>query len=143
MEDPMPTLIRPHNQPNRNKEIIGAYIKEKRLAAGLTQQDVVDRMGKDFWFTALSAVERGERNLPPHLWRDIAEVLGLNKASFGKLLLRYTHPWAYGMIYGFDEELEADLAAIPEHYVENPGKSMSKTRRAGKPKRSGGAYRLI
>lgn len=133
----MPTLIRPQFQPNRNKEIIGAYIKEKRIAAGLRQQDVVDRLGKDFWFTALSAVERGERNLPPHLWRDMASVLGLKQEEFGRLMLRYTHPWAYGMIYGFSPELEAEIALYPEHYVEQP--RTSKQRIAGKPKRSGRA----
>jgi hypothetical protein len=44
----VPTLTRPANVPRRNKEAVGAYSKEHREALGLTQNELVARMGEDF-----------------------------------------------------------------------------------------------
>jgi transcriptional regulator with XRE-family HTH domain len=112
----MPTLIRPTNQPNRNRELIGMYLKDKRLALGLSQQEMLDRIGSDSWFTAWSNVETGQRNLPPHLWEKVAKALGIPTQQFAKVMLRYTHPWAYGCLFGFDDTLRLELEHIPDRY---------------------------
>lgn len=112
----MPGLMRPRNVANRNKEILGAYLKEKRLALGLTQDDLIKRLGIDMWHTAWSQFERGERNLPPHLWKDVSDVLGVSHREFAQMMLRYQHPWAFGMIWGFTPTLNAELSTIPDHY---------------------------
>lgn len=112
----MPALSRPRNQPMRNREIIGAYLREKRFALGLTQRELIDRLGFDMWNTAWSGFETGQRNLPPHLWETVAKVLDVPNEEFAQVMLRYTHPWAYGMIYGFTPALRAELNAIPDRY---------------------------
>lgn len=112
----MPSLVRPRNQPARNRELIGAYLKEKRMALGLTQREMLDRIGSDAWFTSWSAIEIGQRNLPPSSWETVAKILGVDRQEFVQVMLRYTNPWAYAMIWGYDPGLRAELAAIPKHY---------------------------
>jgi len=113
----MPALTRPRNQPARNKEIVGFWLKEKRLEMGLTQQEMLDRIGSDAWWSTWSAIERGERNLPPQLWSTVAKALSMDQQEFARILLRYTNPWAYGMIFGFNPALNEEIGAIPEHYT--------------------------
>jgi transcriptional regulator with XRE-family HTH domain len=112
----MPALTRPQNQPNRNREIIGHYLKEKRLELGLTQQEMLERIGSDAWFTVWSSIERGERNLPPQRWKVVAEALGIDKKEFAQVMIRYTNPWAYELLYGSDPALRAELNSIPSRY---------------------------
>jgi transcriptional regulator with XRE-family HTH domain len=90
----MPALTRPRNQPNRNREIIGHYLKEKRLEMGLTQAEMLERVGSDAWWSVWSAIERGERNLPPQMWARVAKALGVDQQEFAQVMLRYTNPWA-------------------------------------------------
>ena len=116
----VPALTRPVNQPTRNREIIGHFLKEKRQELGLTQQEMLERIGSDAWWSTWSAIERGERNLPPQLWITVAEALGMDKQEFARIMLRYTNPWAFGMIFGFTPTLTAELGAIPRHYVDSP-----------------------
>jgi transcriptional regulator with XRE-family HTH domain len=112
----MPTLTRPRNQPSRNREIIGQYLKDARIKLGLSQQEMMERVNPGGWFTAWSSVETGVRNLPPHFWEIVADVLGIPHREFAQIMMRYTNPWMYGMIYGFKPELRAELAAIPTRY---------------------------
>jgi transcriptional regulator with XRE-family HTH domain len=112
----MPSLTRPRNQPARNRELIGAYLKEKRMALGLSQQDLLDRLGSDASFASWSAIEIGQRNLPPKSWEPVAKALGIDRQEMVQVMLRYTNPWAFGMIWGYDAGLKAELAAIPDHY---------------------------
>jgi transcriptional regulator with XRE-family HTH domain len=94
-------------------------LKEKRLEKGLTQMDMLRALGKDdAWFTAWSAIETGQRNLPPALWEDTMKILGIPKDEFIDVIIRYTNPWLYGLMYGFDPNLRAELSAIPEHYTD-------------------------
>ena len=113
----MPALMRPKHIPMHNREIIGHYLKERRLAKGMTQDEMLRAIGSDAWFTAWSAVERGERNLPPALWEVVSKALGIDQQEFAQVMLRYTNPWAYGMIYGFDPTIRAELALIPQRYT--------------------------
>jgi transcriptional regulator with XRE-family HTH domain len=115
-DDIMPTLVRPQHQSTRYKEFLGEYLKKHRLEKGLSQQEMLERVGKETWFTNWSAYERGERNLPADLWEPVAQALGIPAQEFAAVFLRYTHPWAYGMIYGFDAALRAELKAIPSVY---------------------------
>jgi transcriptional regulator with XRE-family HTH domain len=115
---PMPALTRPKNMPSRNREIIGHYLKQKRVAKGLTQEQMLRLIGSNAWFTAWSAVERGERNLPPAVWEKVAKALEIDPGDFVRVMLRYTNPWAYGMLFGFNAALRAELASIPQRYTD-------------------------
>jgi transcriptional regulator with XRE-family HTH domain len=112
----MPSLTRPRNQPARNRELIGAYLKEKRMALGLSQAELLDRIGSEAWFTSWSAIEIGQRNLPPQSWKAVRDALGIDHDEFIQIMMRYTNPWAYELIYGSTPALKAELAMIPKHY---------------------------
>ena len=116
-DSPLPALVRPPFNPAvRNRKTIGHYLKEKRKELGLTQQQLLDALGSDAWWTAWSAVERGERSLPPYMWEAVANLLGIPNEEFADTMLRHTNPWAHGMLFGFTPELRAELAEIPERY---------------------------
>jgi len=113
----MPGFTRPVNVPQEFKEYAGAYIRQRRLALGMTQAELVAAIGRaDMWSTALSSFETGDHNLPPHMWMATADALRIERAAFGKLMLRWTNPWAYLTIYGPDPELEAAVACVPDQY---------------------------
>ena len=114
----MPTLTRPVNQPSRNREIIGHYLREKRKALNVTQTEFLKMLGSDMWFTAWSQIETGQRNLPPHLWMPVAKALDVPNKEFASVMMRYTNPWMYAMINGMSPALRAELEAIPERYTD-------------------------
>jgi transcriptional regulator with XRE-family HTH domain len=117
----MPAFIRPVNQPARNREIVGSYLKQERLRVGLTQVQMLEAIGQPLnWHTGWSAIESGSRNLPPRMWMPVADVLGIPQDDFARVLLRHTHPWAFAMIYGMTPELRAELNQIPTEYSEGP-----------------------
>ena len=92
---------------------VGAWLREARLRADMTQQQLADRLGMGF--TAVSAVETGRNAIPPERYEALADALGIDHAEFGKFLLRYTNPWCYALIYGTRERsLREDLGLIPE-----------------------------
>ena len=95
---------------------LGAWVRQARLAVGLTQQQLADRLGVGF--TAISAVENGRNNIPPERYELLAEALGVDKQDFGRLVLRWTNPWLYALLFGDGEHsLKEDLGAIPERLV--------------------------
>jgi transcriptional regulator with XRE-family HTH domain len=54
---------------------VGLNARKHRLAAGLTQEDIADRMGVDRSF--VSGLERGERNLTLKSLSSLAQALGV------------------------------------------------------------------
>src|ERR1700758_4064920 len=114
----MPGLTRFKNQPLWNRETIGGYLKERRLALGMTQEQMLRAIGSHAWFSVWSAIERGERNLPPAMWERTAHALEIDPKDFAQQMLRYTNPWAYGLLFGFTPEILAELEAIPQRYTD-------------------------
>lgn len=111
----MPGLMRAR-VPERNREIVGQRIRALRLEAGLTQQQLADLVSEGSWWTMWSEIERGQKNLPPELWERTAEVLEQDPHEFARFMLRHTNPWCYAILYGADNELQAELAEIPKRY---------------------------
>jgi transcriptional regulator with XRE-family HTH domain len=58
---------------------LGDRVRERRLALGLSQMSLADRIGLHFTF--VSSVERGERNLSLESLLRLAEGLGVNPAE--------------------------------------------------------------
>ena|SRR5271166_836544 len=111
----MPGLTRTR-VPERNREVIGQWIKALRVKAGLTQQQLADAITEGSWFTLWSEIERGQKNLPPELYARTAEVLGEDPKKFARVMLRYTNPWTYALLFGADERLKEELERIPTSY---------------------------
>jgi len=96
--------------PSEYRRRVGAWLKDLRLDAELRQQDIGDALG--ICFTAISSIENGRGAVPPDRYEAIADLLGVPKEEFGKKMLRYTNPWAYGMIFGFTKELRDELGHV-------------------------------
>ena len=70
---------------NENGPSFGTMLREFRVAAGLTQEELASRAG--LTAKAVSALERGERKRPyPHTVRALAEALGLSERDRASLL---------------------------------------------------------
>lgn len=70
---------------SKRQEKLCALLKECRLKAGLTQQQLADRLKRSDNF--VSYVERGERTLGVLEFLDYAEALGVDpKGLLGKLI---------------------------------------------------------
>lgn len=61
------------------RNLLGANVRHHRLAAGLSQEAVADRMGVDRAY--VSAVERGLQNVTLLILWEIAQALGVRPAD--------------------------------------------------------------
>jgi len=98
--------------PHDYRRKVGAWIRERRLASQLTQQDLANQLGVGF--TAISAIEVGRGSVPPERYEAMADALGIDHEEFAKVMLRYSNPWAYGMLFGKDRKLKDELKEMPE-----------------------------
>lgn len=76
----------------------GAYIRELRLAAGLSQLDLAQRL-KLQYYTFISQIENGAARVPPESLDEFAAALGVAKGEFAKTLLSFYDPWTYRAIF--------------------------------------------
>ena len=98
------------------RSIVGAFCKKCRKAAGMTQAQVGELVGVGH--TAISGYETGRGQLPPGRYEKLADLYGLDRAAYGKFLLRYTNPWIYVLLFGNDSRaLARDLGyPTPNRY---------------------------
>ena len=96
----------------RARRIVGARVRRERLRKGFTQAEVAKQLG--VFHTAISAIEIGRNSVPPERYKELGDLLGINRREWGKFLLRETDPWIYELIYGEDEALREKLKRIPE-----------------------------
>lgn len=90
---------------------VGKYIKEHRLEAGLTQQQLGDHLG--FRNTHISAIELGSHSLSPEHYESIAKLFGIPPKEMGEFMLRYTNPFIYALLFGKKKnDLKEDLGRL-------------------------------
>lgn len=94
------------------KRKVGDWIRDLRERRDLTQAELAELV--DVFFTMISAIETGRNSVPPERYKTFARVLRVPEKEFARQMLRWNNPWLYGMLLGEDEELKAELAAIPE-----------------------------
>lgn len=98
----------------------GAYLRDLRTKRGLTQQQLGEQIGVGF--TAVSAIENGRVSVPPDKYELLVSALGVPRQEFGKIMLRFSNPWAYALIFGAREQaLKDELAAMPSRYTDRTG----------------------
>lgn len=79
----------------------GAWLKEAREQAGLTQLDLATKL--DYAYpTTVSQIERGASALPPGELTRWAEAIGVDARQMAETYLYYTEPFLYAAIYGED-----------------------------------------
>lgn len=80
----------------------GKWLKELREARGLTQRQLAERVGVDY-YTFISQLEVGRGRIPPDRYERWAHALGVNPAEFVRNLLRFYDPETYRLLFGGGE----------------------------------------
>lgn len=76
----------------------GRWLREKREAAGLSQRQMAELVGADY-YTFISQLETGRGRIPPDRYRDWATALGVSPQDFVRELMRYYDPVTYGILF--------------------------------------------
>ena len=80
----------------------GAYIKACREAANLSQKNVGDALGYEY-YTTVSQIERGVTTLPMELFPILADLLDVDRFTFANTLMKLYHPEVQQI---FEQELK-------------------------------------
>ena len=93
------------------RRVIGDMVRDLRLEAEMTQRELGELL--DIGETGISALELGRSSVSPERYGKIAEIFALDVKDWGKLLLRYTDPYLYSLLFGVDDDkLKSDLEAL-------------------------------
>ena len=75
----------------------GDFIKRLRINKELTQKQVSNELGLDY-YTFISQLECGQGRLPPKLWVKMAQILGQKPKEFSLKMLSVYDPYAHKAI---------------------------------------------
>lgn len=78
---------------------MGAWLKSLRENQGMSQRDLANTLGLDY-YTFISQLENGRGRIPPARYRDWAEALRIEPREFVKTLLSYNEPLTYEILFG-------------------------------------------
>ncbi|MGJ3258390.1 MAG: helix-turn-helix domain-containing protein [Rhodospirillales bacterium] len=77
----------------------GKWLKGLRKAAGLTQRELANKVGLDY-YTFISQVENGTGRVPPDMLEKYAEAVGMSSFDFTKRLISYYDPFTFKALWG-------------------------------------------
>ena len=105
-------MIESHHKatPEESKEhrlILGAWLRDLREARGLSQRDLSEALGLEY-YTFISQLENGRGKIPPRRYRDWANALGQDPRTFVRKLLMHYDPVSYNILF-LDKENETVL----------------------------------
>jgi transcriptional regulator with XRE-family HTH domain len=92
----------------------GRWLKELREARGLSQRNLADRVGAEY-YTFVSQLEWGRGRIPPDRYLQWAEALDIEPRVFVRTLLRYYDPVTYMILFEDDDALERDLSVLAKN----------------------------
>ena len=76
----------------------GRWLKELREAAGLSQRQLANNVGADY-YTFISQLETGRGRIPPDRYSDWAKALGVNDKEFVREILRFYDPITHAILF--------------------------------------------
>lgn len=76
----------------------GVWLKKLRQDAGLTQRELAERAGLQY-YTFISQIESGKGRVPPEQYDQFAQALGWETPDFVKELLKYYDPLTYKALF--------------------------------------------
>ena len=76
----------------------GRWLKSLREAAGLSQRQLAQSVGAEY-YTFISQLETGRGRIPPDRYGDWADALGLPHKMFVQELMRYYDPITHGILF--------------------------------------------
>jgi transcriptional regulator with XRE-family HTH domain len=77
----------------------GVWLRELREKRGLSQRDLAERVGAEY-YTFISQLENGRGRIPPDRYLVWAEALGVEPRAFVRTLMSYYDPVTYKIIFG-------------------------------------------
>ncbi|KQP89788.1 helix-turn-helix transcriptional regulator [Methylobacterium sp. Leaf113] len=80
----------------------GRYLKELREARGLSQRQLANLVGAEY-YTFISQLETGRGRIPPDRYRAWAEALDVDPKDLVQSLMRFYDPITYGILFQSDE----------------------------------------
>src|SRR5688572_17552636 len=86
-------------QPKQLRKQAGAWLKELRGRAGLSQIQLADVLGFKY-YTFISQVENGYGRVPIESMEAWAKALGTDPSEFAKRLVSFYEPELYRLLYG-------------------------------------------
>lgn len=82
----------------KNRDNLGAELKEARTKAGYTQKALASELGLEY-YTMISQMELGYISIPASLWYPISKVLGVNSAEWVLRCLHEYQPEVYKALF--------------------------------------------
>lgn len=79
----------------------GRWLKERREACGLSQRQLAELVGADY-YTFISQLETGRGRIPPDRYIDWAKALQTPPREFVYTLLRFYDPVTFGILFEAD-----------------------------------------
>jgi transcriptional regulator with XRE-family HTH domain len=76
----------------------GAWLKEQRVRAGLSQIELAQRLGLKY-YTFVSQVENGFGRVPTESMEAWARALGIDPSSFARRLLSFYDPELHRLLF--------------------------------------------
>ncbi len=81
----------------------GRWLKEQRERVGLSQRQLAERVGAEY-YTFISQLETGRGRIPPDRYSVWAGALGLQPRNFVREVLRFYDPITHAILFtGSDE----------------------------------------
>ncbi len=88
----------------------GRYLKELREARGLSQRQLAQLVGVEY-YTFISQLETGRGRIPPDRYRAWADALGISAKDLVRNVMRFYDPLTYEIL--FNAETPSRTAAGP------------------------------
>lgn len=90
-----------------NRRAGGIWLRGLRLQAGLSQRQLAERVGAEY-YTFISQLENGRGRIPPERYEEWARALGVDASDFVFNLMRHYDPLTFGLLFGSDRERARD-----------------------------------
>jgi len=87
------------NDAKRLRKEAGKFIRQRRLALDMTQKNLADALGLEF-YTFVSSVETGANQVPPEAVCEWADALKIDRKEFAARLLAYYAPGYHRALFG-------------------------------------------
>jgi transcriptional regulator with XRE-family HTH domain len=76
----------------------GKWLADLRKQAGLSQRELAEQIGSDF-YTFISQIENGRGRIPPDKYQLWAKALGVDIREFVQNILKYYDPVTYSILF--------------------------------------------
>ena len=93
----------------RLRELGGAWLREMRLAAGLSQSELAKAVGVGY-LSFISQIEAGRGRVPHERYLDWAKALRMDPREFVATLMSYYDPITYKVI--FEDRRQSGATAV-------------------------------